>query len=58
MVFEQFLICNAVNELTTKRNGYFTFHTIIDKARVHGAISFMVCVGSPVIIKKVNKQVH
>ena len=45
-----------------KRNGYFTFHTIIDIAGVHGAFSVVVCVGSPVIIKlftkKVNKQIH
>ena len=45
-----------------KRNGYFTFQTIIDIAGVRGAISDAVCVGSPVIIKlftkKVDKQVH
>ena len=46
----------------TKRNGYFTFQTIIDIAGVCGAFSDAVCMGSPVIIKlftkKVNKQVH
>ena len=45
-----------------KRNGYLTFQTIIDIAGVCGAISDVVCVGSPVIVKlftkKVNKQVH
>ena len=45
-----------------KRNGYFTFQTIIDIAGAHGTILDAVCVGSPVIIKlftkKVNKQVH
>ena len=44
-----------------KRNGYFTFQMTIDMAAAHGAISDVVCVGSPVIIviyKKVNKQVH
>ena len=45
-----------------KRNGYFTFQTIIDIAGAHGAISDAVCVGSQVIIKlftkKVNKKVH
>ena len=48
--------------MTTKRNEYFTFHTIIDIAGAHGVFSDAVCVGSPVIInylqKKVNKQVH
>ena len=42
-----------------KCNGYFTFQMIIG---VRGAISDAVCVGSPVIIiylqKEVNKQVH
>ena len=33
-----------------KRNGYFTFHRIIDIAGVRGAIPDAVCVGSPVII--------
>ena len=45
-----------------KRNEYFTFQTIIDIAGACSAISDVVCVGSPVIIKlftkKVNKQVH
>ena len=44
-----------------KRNGYFTFQTIIDIAGAHSAILDVVCVGSPVIImilKKVNKQVQ
>ena len=45
-----------------KRNGYFTFQTIIDIVGVQGASSNVVCVGSPIIIlaiyKKVNKQVH
>ena len=53
------MLCNG---LTTKRNGYFTFQTIIDIAGARGAFSDAVCVGSPVIIKlftkKVNKQVH
>ena len=43
-----------------KRNGHFTFHTIIDIVWARGAFSDVVCVGSPVIIKlftkKVNKQ--
>ena len=42
-----------------KRNGYFTFHTIIHIAGVHSAISDAVCVGSAVkiiIYKKFNKQ--
>ena len=45
-----------------KCNGYFTFQMIIDIAGARGAISDVVYVGSPVIIKlftkKVNKQVH
>ena len=45
-----------------KRNGYFTFQTIIDIAWTRGAFSDVVCVGSPVIIKlftqKINEQVH
>ena len=45
-----------------KRNGYFTFQTMIDIAGAHGTISHAICMGSPVIIKlftkKVNKQVH
>ena len=53
------MLCNG---LTTKRNGYLTFHTIIDIAGARGAFSDVVCVGSPVIIKlftkKVSEQVH
>ena len=45
-----------------KRNGNFTFHTIIDIAGARGAFSDAVCMGSPAIMKlftkKVNKQVH
>ena len=45
-----------------KRNRFFTFQAIIDIAGACGAISDVVCVGSPVIIKlftkEVNKQVH
>ena len=45
-----------------KRNGYFTYQTIIDIDGVRGTISDAVCMGSPVIIKlftkKVKKQVH
>ena len=41
-----------------KRNGYFTFQTIIDIAVVRGVISDAVCVGSPVIIKLFAKEVH
>ena len=33
-----------------KCNGYFTFQMIIDIAGAHGAISDVVCVGSPVLI--------
>ena len=43
-----------------KRNGYFTFHMIIDSWAIYSFDA--VCVGSPVIIilfyNKVNKQVH
>ena len=41
------MLCNG---LTMKHNGYFTSQTIINIAGVHGAISDVVCVGSPVII--------
>ena len=43
-----------------KRNGYFTFQTIIDIAGVRGAILDAVCMGSLVMViyKKVSKQVH
>ena len=34
----------------TGDNGYFTFQTIIDIAGARGAISDVVCMGSPVII--------
>ena len=49
------MLCNRFN---AEHNGYFTFQTIIDIAGVRGAISEAVCVGLPVIIVKVNKQVH
>ena len=39
-----------------KRNGYFTFQTIIDIDGVRGTISDAVCVGSPVIIKLFTKK--
>ena len=42
------MLCNG---LATKRNGYFTFQTIIDIAGACGAISDAVCMGSQVIIK-------
>ena len=52
VLFEQFLKCcvTGLTQLTIKRNGYFTFQTIIDKPGARSTISFAVCVGSPVII--------
>ena len=41
-----------------KRNGYFTFQTIIDIAGVHGAFSDVVYMGLPVIIKLFTKTVN
>ena len=41
------MLHNELKKLTMKRNGYFTFQTIIG---AHGAFSDAVCVGSPVII--------
>ena len=44
------------NKLNIADNGYFTIQTIIDIVGVHGAISDVVCVGSPVIIINSKKK--
>ena len=52
------MLCNGLN---LADNGYFTFQTIINIAGARGAISDVVCMGSPIIIiiyKTINKQVH
>ena len=41
-----------------KCNGYFTFQMIIDIAGAHGAISDVVCVGSPVLIIFTRKRLQ
>ena len=54
VAFQQFLIhtANGLNIADNEvlYNGYFTFQMIIDIAGACDAISFVICVGSPVII--------